>query len=358
MPRPRRWPPRVFNKGARSYTRIDDRDYPLGPTGSPEAQAEYARLLALHAAGGLARPASGKLTILDAVGRWLEYISRRRPTENHTMKAVCKILVSLYGSEAVADFGPRKLRTVRDALAQRHTRDSANRHLTRVRTMFRWLESEELSPRGLYDSLRTVPGLEFGEAEEAPEVLPVPESDLAATLPCLPAVVRAIVEVQLWTGARPGEVLGLHRIDVLTSGRVELVPGAFVDLGAVWAAPLRHHKTAHRGKARVLLFGPTAQRALTPYLDRQPGEFLFIAKRTGTRYLNTAYAEAIKRGAVKAGVPHWHPHQLRHLAATRINAEFGPEVARIVLGHSSLATTAIYALPNLQAAMEAMKKAG
>ena len=39
----------------------------------------------------------------------------------------------------------------------------------------------------------------------------------------------------------------------------------------------------------------------------------------------------------------WHPHQLRHNRATEVRAAFGVELARAVLGHSSLAATAIYA---------------
>jgi integrase len=39
----------------------------------------------------------------------------------------------------------------------------------------------------------------------------------------------------------------------------------------------------------------------------------------------------------------WHPHQLRHNAATHLRKEFGIEVARIILGHRSASMTEIYA---------------
>ena len=39
----------------------------------------------------------------------------------------------------------------------------------------------------------------------------------------------------------------------------------------------------------------------------------------------------------------WHPHQLRHNAGTCIRKEFGLDVARVILGHSSVAVTEIYA---------------
>lgn len=40
---------------------------------------------------------------------------------------------------------------------------------------------------------------------------------------------------------------------------------------------------------------------------------------------------------------HWHPHQLRHNAATYLRKEFGLETARIILGQRSAAITEIYA---------------
>jgi len=40
----------------------------------------------------------------------------------------------------------------------------------------------------------------------------------------------------------------------------------------------------------------------------------------------------------------WHPHQLRHLAATKLRQQFGLEAAQVWLGHSSaLVTEAVYA---------------
>ena len=60
----------------------------------------------------------------------------------------------------------------------------------------------------------------------------------------------------------------------------------------------------------------------------------------------------------KAGVPHWHPHQLRHNAATNLRREFGIELARIILGHATAFTTEIYAEADRQQAMEVVAKIG
>jgi integrase len=54
----------------------------------------------------------------------------------------------------------------------------------------------------------------------------------------------------------------------------------------------------------------------------------------------------------------WHPHQLRHNAATELRKEFGIDAARIILGHHSAAVTEIYAEKDEQEAIEAIMKVG
>jgi len=48
----------------------------------------------------------------------------------------------------------------------------------------------------------------------------------------------------------------------------------------------------------------------------------------------------------------WHPHQLRHSAATEIRKRFGIEAAQHVLGHATLNVTEIYAEKNAEAARQ------
>jgi integrase len=66
----------------------------------------------------------------------------------------------------------------------------------------------------------------------------------------------------------------------------------------------------------------------------------------------------VRRACIRAGVPPWHPHQLRHNAATRLRAEFGLDVARTVLGHASQAVTEVYAEADFAKARDAMSRAG
>jgi hypothetical protein len=54
----------------------------------------------------------------------------------------------------------------------------------------------------------------------------------------------------------------------------------------------------------------------------------------------------------------WHPNRLRHSAATRLRREFGLDVAKAVLGHSSVMPTQVYAEQDQAAAADAMRRIG
>jgi integrase len=74
-----------------------------------------------------------------------------------------------------------------------------------------------------------------------------------------------------------------------------------------------------------------------------------------------AAAEEVSRretGGKVRTVGHWHPHQLRHNAATWMVEKWGWEVARVLLGHHSIKVTRIYAEDDLTKAREAIKSAG
>jgi site-specific recombinase XerD len=52
---------------------------------------------------------------------------------------------------------------------------------------------------------------------------------------------------------------------------------------------------------------------------------------------------------------HWFPYQLRHNAATYLREQYGLEMARIILGHSSAVTTEIYAEVDYKKAEQIMQ---
>lgn len=64
---------------------------------------------------------------------------------------------------------------------------------------------------------------------------------------------RALLDLYLLTGARPSQHFHLRPMDIDTTGED-------------WTHTLKHHKTSHNGKARVICFGPKSQRFLRLFL--------------------------------------------------------------------------------------------
>jgi integrase len=183
-----------------------------------------------------------------------------------------------------------------------------------------------------------------------------------------------MIQLQLYTGMRPDEVTIMRPCDIDRSGNV-------------WAYRPACHKTEHHDVEKVVLLGPKAQEIVKPWLDREPGSYLFSprevaaakyaarrknGKRLGNRrpkrrrsvrpprehYDDESYCQAVERGCKRAGVPKWTPGRLRHNAGTKVRAMFGAEAAQLVLGHQNLSTTEIYAEKNRAKYEEIVKQIG
>jgi integrase len=78
----------------------------------------------------------------------------------------------------------------------------------------------------------------------------------------------------------------------------------------------------------------------------------------GERYSTDSYRRAIQRACDNVKIPHWHPHRLRHNAATRLRKTFGIEAAKIVLGVRSIIMAELYGERDRKQAMEIVAKMG
>ena len=210
---------------------------------------------------------------------------------------------------------------------------------------------------------------------KAPSVKPVPMALVDAVRPFVSRQVWAMIQLQLLTGMRSGEVTSLRGCDIAKKERV-------------WEYSPPMHKTAYRGRERTICLGPQAQEVLRPFFKDDEAAFVFSprdaesernAKRRqtratpmtpnhvqrsqtrrrpekspGERYTPQSYGRAIQYAVSKAKSAHWSPHQLRHTAATFIREQFGLEAAQVILGHSRADVTQIYAETNRKKAAEIM----
>jgi integrase len=361
------------------------RDILLGKYGTAESRVEYARVIAEWEASGRRLPQQTdrglpSLTINELILAYWKHAEQhyRHPdgtptAEIHCLRAALRPLKQLYGHAPVAEFGPLALKTVRQKMIEAvdpktglpWCRRSINLHVSRIRALFKWgVENQLVSPT-ILQGLQAVRGLQQGRspARETDPVRPVHAAFVEATLPFTNQVVRSMIEVQQLTGMRPGEVIIMRGIDLDMTAPVWLYrPGSEQTLG--------RHKTAHHGHQRIVAIGPRAQEIIRPFLKTDLYAYLFCPRdalenpkwrerrKPGFRYRIGSYRQAIRRACIRADVPVWKPHQLRHTKATEIRREAGLDAARAVLGHRSPQITETYAEIDVNKAAEIMARLG
>jgi integrase len=380
--------------------RLNGKDVYCGPYGTPECKARYLRALADWEAAdrqiatapadkppaAYSPPGSADLTVNEILVAYLKYadgyyVKNGEPTsEPGNIRLAIKPLGEMFGDLAAAQFDPLQLKAVREAFIKAGLcRNEINRRVRLIVRGVKWCCSEGMMPPSVHHGLKTVDGLRKGRSgvRESKPVKPVPDAFVDAVLPHVSRQLAAMIELQRLTGMRPGEACIMRTMDINTSGRI-------------WEYRPDSHKTEHHDRDRVIYIGPAAQAVLKPWLRPDLASYLFSPaeavaehqaerrrnrkakvqpsqvdrrkqgpKRTvGDHYNNRSYGHAVAKACDKAGVPRWAPNQLRHNAATRLRREFGLDVAKAVLGHSSVMPTQVYAEQDAAKAMEAMARIG
>lgn len=398
---------------------LDGRDIYLGKHNSAASRLEYNRLIAEWTVSGGTLPKSAHdLTVAELLAAFLKHAQSYyrgpdgKPTgEVANFKLAMRRLKEFYGRTRAADFGPLALKAVRQKMIEDDwSRGVVNAGVNRIRHIFKWGVENELVPGTVLHALQAVSGLRRGrtEARETEPVKPVPEAFVDAVLPHVSRQIAAMIELQRLTGMRSGEVTIMRGCDIDTSSKV-------------WVFVPETHKTAWHGHGRSVYLGPQAQAIIRPFLKSNAEAYLFSpsdamaerheqrfgvfdpdrktpvypseirarerrrkerrkksAKRAmRERYHTDTYRQAVTHGIQAANkaliaeakeegidesqialIPHWHPHQLRHNAATNLRKEHGIEVARIILGHRSAAITEVYAEVDHARAIDVMERVG
>jgi len=405
------------------YVVLNDRAHYLGKYGLPETEQKYHQVIAEWIASGRQVQAEpGYITVAEICAAfWTHamtyYVKDGKLTsEIDCYRSAMRPLNELYGSTRANEFGPKALKVVRQKMIDLGwCRNTINKHIGRIKTIFRWAGENEIIPGTLHHSLQTVAGLRSGRsgAKDYEPVKPAKPELIEAIEPHVSRQIWAVIQMQLLTAARPTEILQMRPCNIDQSGKI-------------WIYECGEHKTAHHGFKRTIYIGPRAQQVLRPFLMRPHAAYCFspaeaeaerrskmsekratplkygnvpgsnccdtAAKAPGECYDAASYRRAVIRAIEKAfpAPEHlrqqddetkrewhkrlskkekaeikawykqykWHPHQLRHNAATFLRKGFGLETARIILGHRSSAITEVYAEQDQQKAMEAIIKVG
>jgi integrase len=338
--------------------------------------------------------------------------SNTRSNEYDNCRYAVRPLVAVCGAVRVSSFVADDLRRARDVMVSGRwyspaarkpvrpwPRAHVNAQVNRIKRMFRWGVESGLVPADVAAVVCAVSPLRAGRslAVESGPVVAVAARVVEATLPHLPAVVRAMVELQRLTGMRSDNVCSLRPCDLDRSGDA-------------WLYRPAAHKGSRAGRPLIVPLGPRGQAVLEPFLDRpadlpcfSPAEVAgrSVGRRApGSRYTTGSYRRAIERAcelafAMPAELRHvrpvrrrrgegdaelaarsadrerrlvaaaewrrahcWHPHQLRHAAADRAKRVLGLDGARAYLGHSEVSTTEIYEARDLAMAREIARAIG
>jgi integrase len=327
-------------------------------------------------------------------------------TELRSYRLALGFLRRLYGDTLAKDFGPLVLQTIRGAMVKEGaSRGYLNSQIGRIKRCFKWAAAQELVPPSTFHGLQAVAGLRKGktDARETEPVKPVPDAWIEATIPHVSPQVAGLIQLQWASGMRPGEAVILRGCDIETSGKVwqykpqrhktehhgheraiflgpqaqEVIrPFLKTDLNAYLFSPVdaeqdrreKQHESRKTplscgnrpgsNRKRKPRSGPTDRytvdsyrRAIARACDPAfpPPPELARQKVKGTRW-ETAAEWQKRLGKEKWAAllawredHRWHPHQLRHSAATRLRKRYGLEAARVVLGHRSAAVAEVYA---------------
>lgn len=388
-----RFPSYCHHKASgQAVVRLANRDIYLGRYGSPGSREKYERLISEWASVHLGPSHQIDLgSLINSDTRICElfvaylgyaktyYVKNGKPTnETQNMIQAMRPVTELYTTIQVADFGPMALKVVRERMIEQNlSRKVINARVNRIRRIFKWGVENQIVEPAVLQALQAVAPLKSGrsKARETDPIRPVPIEYVEAVKPRVSRQVAAMIDLQLLTGMRPGEVVLMRTCDLDMSG-------------PTWAYRPQTHKTEHHGIERLICLGPKAQEVARPFLRIHAQAYLFRPidavhemnrlrrkrakspgnskrsrkrkplKSPGEHYTSQSYCYAIHKACKLAEIPCWGPNRLRHTAATNLRKEFGIEAARVILGHTSAAMTEVYAEMDRTKAADIMSQVG
>lgn len=270
MSRQRKPPAYLLHKATgQAKVRINGKDVYLGPFDSSESKERYREVLQEWGCGE-------RIVVAVSIGvlclRYLDfgkgyYLKNGKQTsEVSAIQVAMRFLtVDRYKNLPARDFKTAALLEVREAMVKRKlVRKSVNCHINRIRRMFAWGVERELVRAEQLIVLKTVPGLKAGRsrAVEGEPVGPVSLENIEAIREHVQPTVWGMIQLQLLTGMRRGEVR-ITRIEDIDRN------------GDVWEYVPSEDKTQHRGKQRRVYIGSEAQKVLIPFLKADPSRYLF-----------------------------------------------------------------------------------
>jgi hypothetical protein len=155
-----------------AVVRINGHDIYLGKYGSPESREKYRRIVAEwlttnHPQTERIQPTEAALSVNDVIlAFWTRHAEKHyrhadgTPTgELDNYRASLRPLKQLYGSTQAREFGPLKLKAVRQVMIDSNlSRNVINQRIGRIVRVFKWGVENDLVPPGVHHALQAVRG--------------------------------------------------------------------------------------------------------------------------------------------------------------------------------------------------------
>lgn len=319
----------------KAFVQVDGkRIYLPGKFNSPESLRMYYAIVRKNSPNN-----SAPRTISDLVVSYLDhclvYYQNGTRGEYRNCKNACAYIVRHFGSLPIAEFTPMKMKKLREEMIKKDcSRSYVNQTVNKLKRMFKWGVENDVVKPSVYHALTCLAPLRNGDCRETTPVEAVPWRMVRLAIRFAHPMLADMLRLQWLIGCRPGEITNLRVEDVIIDGDV-------------WEWQPAVHKNKWRGRRLSYFIGPLGQAYLKRWIDGAVSGYVFSPKRIsnayGLTYGANSYRQALTRACEKAGVPVFHPHQVRHSKATRMRSLYGIEKSRIVLGLASIDTAAIYA---------------
>jgi len=311
---------RLHKASGQAYVVLSGKAIYCGKPGDPSTDQRYHQALAEWLAAGRQLPADPQLiTVKELLARFWAHaehyyrtLTNGRSKELEQFRVALRPIKELYAETQAADFGPLALQAVRHKMIDKGwCRTYINKQVNRIRHVFKWAVSDELLPSSVLAALQAVPGLKAGRCN-------APEAE-----------------------EERRQRLHEERSTPLSCGNV---PGSNRKNNPQWSAGDRYTTDSYR-------------RAIARACDQAfpaPEPLAKCEDETNRQWQERLTEEEKAELSAWRKAHRWHPHQLRHNAATELRKEFGVEAARIIMGHRSAAITEVYAEKDEQKAIEAI----
>ncbi len=396
----------IFCQRGRYYWKVKDpqtrkrRTFALKPAGSRFATQDkrIAKEIAQRKWDSWQATGGGSNTIGELIELYLKYVKETNAQDSaqpYKVELALRLIDNV--SLPPCEYSPLLFDDTRQKLINKGiTAHTINTKMRFIIKMFKWAASREIvSPLTPY-ALENVEKVKNNHPKLRRTKIrqPAPLEDVRRTLAYLHPILRAMVITQLYTGTRPSEMLRMKPCDIDTSDEI-------------WVYTQNKHKTDYKDGARprIIPLNKQVQNVLIPLIaEKKQNEYLFspadgrevatqirndcrqTPRSCGNRrgksssyrpgglqlrecYDHGSYRTAIRRAIMRLNrdlkardgdshtpMPIWTPYQLRHAAATAINAVDNVDAlgfAQALLGHKNRSTTEIYAKMGLEKAKRA-----